>query len=207
MKSKATKKPHCNHQKLHTRRVESGNGSGHIVACDACDEFAEYKPGKKDTSTKSFRLLLDEVGPWNGSYKERNFQDFNPNPPKTEPPIKDSGERRDFATGARRDIRDGKGRFDLLPCKALRRMARHFEKGAVKYGIRNWEKGMPLSDYMDSALRHAFAHLEGKRDEDHAAAAAWNLLCFLDTEERIAEGTLPKELDDMPPAIPPTTPT
>lgn len=29
--------------------------------------------------------------------------------------IKDSGERREFSTGAMRDIQDGNGRMDLLP--------------------------------------------------------------------------------------------
>ena len=33
--------------------------------------------------------------------------------------LKDSGERREFATGAARDIADGKGRCDLLPLAVL----------------------------------------------------------------------------------------
>lgn len=110
--------------------------------------------------------------------------------------IKDSGRREDFQTGSRRDIRDGKGRFDLLPARAIRRLARHFEAGGKKYGDRNWEKGQPISRYMDSALRHAFSYLEGQRDEDHLIAAAWNLMCAADTEERIREGILPPTLLD-----------
>ncbi|SRR6266545_4544726 len=112
--------------------------------------------------------------------------------------IKDSGQREDFSTGSRRDIRDGKGRFDLLPCRAIRRLVRHYEAGAKKYGDRKWEKGQPLSRYVDSALRHAFAYLEGQRDEDHLIAAAWNLLCLADSEERIKEGLLPESLADIP---------
>ena len=119
-------------------------------------------------------------------------------PPASGHPLQDSGERRDFATGSRRDKRTGKGRFDLLPARALRRLARHFEAGAVKYGDRNWEKGQPLSVYLDSALRHATIYMEGKTDEDHLIAAAWNLLCLADTEERIKEGLLPRELRDLP---------
>lgn len=103
-----------------------------------------------------------------------------------------------FQTGSQRDTRQNKGRFDLLPARALRLLAKHFESGAVRYGGRNWELGQPLSRYMDSALRHAFSHVEGKRDEQHAIAAAWNLLCMVDTEERIREGKLPAELDDLP---------
>lgn len=113
-------------------------------------------------------------------------------------PIKDSGKRQDFETGSKRDTRDGKGRFDLLPMRALTRLARHFEGGAKKYGDRNWEKGQPISRYMDSALRHACKYMQGERDEDHLIAAAWNIMCAADTEERIKEGTLPKELNDIP---------
>lgn len=113
------------------------------------------------------------------------------------PTLKDSGAREEFATGSRRDSRAGKGRFDLLPARAIARLARHFEAGGVKYGPRNWENGQPLSRFMDSGLRHAFAHLQGKRDEDHLIAAAWNLLCMADTEERIKAGLLPATLDDL----------
>ncbi len=111
---------------------------------------------------------------------------------------KSSGTQRAFTTGSVRDSREGKGRYDLLPTRAIRRLAQHFERGAKRYSDRNWEKGQHLQSYMDSALRHAFSYLEGKRDEDHAAAAAWNILCMIDTEERIRAGILPKELDDLP---------
>lgn len=114
------------------------------------------------------------------------------------PTIKDSGVRENFDTGSRRDSRSGKGRYDLLPCRALRALSKHFEGGAIKYDARNWEKGQPLSRYVDSALRHLFNHLEGMRDEDHAAAAAWNVMAMMDTKARIDEGLLPKELDDLP---------
>jgi len=51
---------------------------------------------------------------------------------------------------------------------------------------------------LDSGLRHACKYLQGERDEDHLIAAAWNLMCAADTEERIAAGLLPKELNDVP---------
>ncbi len=114
------------------------------------------------------------------------------------PVVKDSGSRENFATGSRRDTRDGKGRFDLLPARAIRRLARHFEAGSAKYGDRNWEKGQPISRYADSGIRHAFDFLEGKQDEDHLAAAVWNFLCLMDTQERIASGVLPQSLADLP---------
>ncbi len=124
----------------------------------------------------------------------------------TTPIIKDSGKREEMPTGSRRDTREGKGRFDLLPARAIARLARHFEGGALKYGDRNWEKGQTLSRYFDSALRHAFLHLRGERDEDHLIAACWNLLCAVDTEERIKECLLPVCLDDLPALPPPEWP-
>lgn len=111
--------------------------------------------------------------------------------------VKDSGKRESFTTGSRRDTREGKGRFDLMPPKALRRLARHFENGAVKYGDRNWEKGQPQSRFLDSALRHLNNYLDGLRDEDHLSAAAWNVLCMIHQEERFAQGWN-SELNDLP---------
>jgi len=115
--------------------------------------------------------------------------------------VKDSGERQEWNTGSVRDTRHGKGRYDLLPVYAIKRLAQHFEHGAVKYGDRNWEKGQPLTRYLDSALRHTFQVLEGETDEDHAAAAMWNMAAFIQTQKWIEDGVLPKELDDLTPVI------
>jgi len=112
--------------------------------------------------------------------------------------VKDSGKRQEFETGSVRDTAEGKGRYDLLPPYAIHRLAQHFENGAKVYGDRNWEKGQPLCRYIGSALRHLFRYLGGSREEDHLAAVAWNALAFIETEYRINEGQLPKELDDMP---------
>ena len=112
--------------------------------------------------------------------------------------VQDSGERTEFESGAVRDRQSGKGRFDLLSPLALMRLARHFENGAEKYAARNWEKGMPLSRFFDSAIRHLYKYLSGSRDEDHLAAADWNIHCMIHTEEMIEAGNLPKELNDLP---------
>ncbi|MDE1855035.1 MAG: hypothetical protein KGH57_01795 [Candidatus Micrarchaeota archaeon] len=112
--------------------------------------------------------------------------------------LKDSGKKQVFDSGAQRDSRDGKGRYDLIPNTALRRLAFIYEKGALKYGERNWEKGMPISRFLDSALRHINQHIEGKRDEDHLAQAMWNIAGAIHTEEMMARGRLPKKFDDLP---------
>ena len=111
--------------------------------------------------------------------------------------IKDSGKRRTFSTGSVRDVRDGKGRFDLIPPEFLRAMAKHYELGAAKYGDKNWERGQPLSCYLDSAFRHSTAVLAGDQDEPHAEAAAWNWAAFITTRERILAGILPADLAEM----------
>lgn len=137
----------------------------------------------------------------------------------TTPHIKDSGERREFATGAVRDIREGKGRCDLMPLDVVANylsnetirlisefqrtsdiewlylvlgsleytepytvtleVAKHFEEGAKKYGEWNWQKGIPVKCYIDSAVRHYLKWLRGDNDEPHDRAFVWNILCCI----------------------------
>lgn len=144
--------------------------------------------------------------------------------------IVDSGTRREFDTGAVRDIQEGKGRCDLLPLgvvasiyqmKAERdgyvlfaidgfihtgnpkfladalehflldhtpfgdaewatlflEVSKHFEEGAKKYGEYNWQKGIPVKCYIDSAVRHYLKWRRGDKDERHDRAFCWNILC------------------------------
>ncbi len=97
--------------------------------------------------------------------------------------MKDGGSRDAYGSGAVRESRAKKGRFDLLSPIALRRLAIVCEKGALKYQERNWEKGMPISRLLDSALRHINQYVEGYRDEDHLAHAMWNLMAALHFDE------------------------
>jgi len=108
--------------------------------------------------------------------------------------VKDSGKREKFETGSRRDMRKGKGRFDLVPSYPLQRLAQHYENGASKYGDRNWELGQPLARYVDSALRHINKWMLGYREEDHLSAAVWNIFSIMYTEQKITEGKLPPSL-------------
>lgn len=143
--------------------------------------------------------------------------------------ILDSGQRREFDTGAVRDIQEGKGRCDLLPlsvvcplmerqeyanilyhineyleagyseslyaslhlfaqCKGwsiptmIMEVSKHYEEGALKYGEYNWQKGIPLHCYIDSAVRHFLKFVDGRDDEPHDRAFVWNLLCALWTQ-------------------------
>ena len=136
--------------------------------------------------------------------------------------ILDSGDRREFSTGAVRDMSEDKGRCDLMPlnvvsyllgkdpviyniwcfqntgdverlytalawfinkaygCNAetmLLELAKHFAEGAKKYGESNWQKGLPVSCYIDSAVRHYLKWHRGDTDEPHDRAFCWNLAC------------------------------
>ena len=153
----------------------------------------------------------------------------------TEPHIKDSGDRTQFESGAVRDMREGKGRCDLMPlevvsnalsdptilelklflntrntfhlytclnqfasvyddgktkasekeivtqrrCSMFLEVAKHFEEGAKKYGENNWQKGIPVHCYIDSAVRHYLKWLRGDKDEPHDRAFVWNLMCCI----------------------------
>lgn len=113
---------------------------------------------------------------------------------------KDSGVRQHYATGARRDTQSGKGRYDLIPPEALRRLAQLYERGAAKYGDRNWEVGIPVSRCFSSALRHLMQALASEADEDHLAAVLFNVAAIITYRERIAAGLLPDSIDDVYPA-------
>ena len=54
--------------------------------------------------------------------KCEGFSEYKPVGQAAEPTILDSGERREFATGAVRDIQTGKGRCDLLPLMQVARV-------------------------------------------------------------------------------------
>ena len=96
--------------------------------------------------------------------------------------IKDSGNRREFNSGAVRDMAEGKGRMDLLPWSAIMEVSKHCENGAKKYGEHNVDKGIPTHSLCDSAARHLAKYFDGWDDEPHLLAAAWNLLWAIQME-------------------------
>jgi hypothetical protein len=59
---------------------------------------------------------------------------------------------------------------------AMLEVAKHYEEGAKKYAERNWEIGIPLHCYIDSAVRHYLKWVRGDDDEPHARAFLWNIL-------------------------------
>lgn len=146
-----------------------------IHLCDSCkDDFAECK---------SNPVFDDGLG--NDNVIECGGYD-----PVTR--IKDSGNRTEFSTGAVRDLHQGKGRYDLLPWDAIHELALHCEEGALKYGERNCEKGIPIHSLIDSGIRHLSCYLRGMNDEPHLRAALWNIAFAIYMEKHHPE------LQDIP---------
>lgn len=106
--------------------------------------------------------------------------------------IKDSGERTTFTSGAQRDMHEGKGDMASVPWEAILRLSVHYENGAKKYERWNFRKGIPVSSFIDSACRHLAKYQCGCDDEDHLAAAAFNILGAM-----LMENTKP-EMVDLP---------
>ena len=78
----------------------------------------------------------------------------------------------------------GKSPWHLLPTDALRAVVRVLGHGAVKYGDRNWERGMDWSRFYSALQRHITAWWDGE-DKDaesglpHLAHAACCVLFLL----------------------------
>lgn len=76
------------------------------------------------------------------------------------------------------------------PYQVAIELSKHFEEGAKKYGERNWEKGIPIDSYIDSAVRHYLKWNVGYEDEDHFIAFVWNIVCAIWTVEHMDDGTV-----------------
>jgi hypothetical protein len=113
---------------------------------------------------------------------------------------KDSGARQEFESGMRRDLQDGKPRYDLLiPIgwkeNMLKRWAELMERGMMKYGYRNWEKANSEEEYIrfkSSAFRHFIQWFSGEDDEDHAAAIFFNVNAAEYLKNKLEEETKEK---------------
>lgn len=62
--------------------------------------------------------------------------------------------------------------------------AKHFEEGSKKYppaadGTPNWQLGIPVNCYIDSAIRHYLKYRRGDKDEPHDRAFVWNIMCCI----------------------------
>lgn len=129
-------------------------------------------------------------------------EDYKAEPQPQHFQLKDGGTRQTYGSGAQKEDSsktEGKGAFHLVPFAPLQRVAEVWRKGAVKYAPRNWQKGIALSRFVDSGLRHGSqAGLSGKIDEDHLAQCVWNFMALIWTIDQINRGNLPATLNDLP---------
>lgn len=96
-------------------------------------------------------------------------------------------EERVFSTGATRDNCDNKGDMVSVPWESILRLSRLYQEGAKRYERWNFRKGIPVSSFIDSACRHLAKYQCGMDDEDHLAAAAFNVLGAMLMEEIMPE--------------------
>lgn len=113
------------------------------------------------------------------------------------------------ATGAVRSSDADAVRYDLISPIALEAWARTCAEGASKYGDFNWEKGFPIPDILNHAIRHLYLYLAGDRTEEHLAHALWNVGAAIHSEEvwpELNRGKLRRE-GCLPPIPSETIPT
>jgi hypothetical protein len=83
-------------------------------------------------------------------------------------------------TGNVKCLYEALAEFDLWdPVTLLLEVSKHFEEGCKKYGENNWQKGIPVRCYIDSAVRHYLKWFRGDEDEPHNRAFCWNILCCI----------------------------
>lgn len=87
--------------------------------------------------------------------------------------------KRIFESGAQRDSNQGKIRPDLISPYMLKALGKVLADGAGHYGERNWEKGMPLDVFKESAARHYVQWMANETDEDHAAKLIFNVMAYI----------------------------
>lgn len=69
--------------------------------------------------------------------------------------------------------------FHIISPKTYLRLANHYGGGAKKYDPWNWSRGMPLSWFYASLMRHIFAIISDEADEDHLSAIFFNAASIL----------------------------
>lgn len=63
--------------------------------------------------------------------------------------------------------------------RSVQELAKHFQNCLSKYPARNWEKGIPVSSFIDSALRHYTQWQLSQVDEPHEISFLWNIVCAI----------------------------
>lgn len=97
-----------------------------------------------------------------------------------------------FSTGAIRDVQDGKEDYtETISWTAFKRYAQYLTDKKSKYGAGNFKKGIPISSYESSMLRHIQKYMANKyengnieTDQDHLSAILFNVFGIIHEEEQ-----------------------
>ena len=93
-------------------------------------------------------------------------------------------QERVFPTGAKRDSNSDKPFIHLISGYFRQRVGYLFTKGATKYGVGNYLKGIPTEVYLESMDRHLASYMEGDRSEDHLAAIVFGVNGIMLNEQK-----------------------
>ena len=87
-----------------------------------------------------------------------------------------------FEWWAKREDKQDKPRYDLIPLDCLKRLAELYARWAKIYWDRNWEEWYKDEKYIEwmkaSAFRHFIQWMNGETDEDHPMAVIWNIFWY-----------------------------
>ena len=100
---------------------------------------------------------------------------------------------RKFKTGAIRDSEEDKEDYtETISWTALRRFAQYMTSKKSRYGSGNFKKGIEISSYERSLIRHISKYMINKheggnleKNEDHLAAIIFNTLGIMHEEEKM----------------------
>ena len=97
-----------------------------------------------------------------------------------------------FKTGAIRDSQEGKEDYtETISWTAFKRYSQYMTGKKVKYGGGNFKKGIPITNYEQSLLRHVQKYMSNKYEngtteleEDHLSALLFNIFGIMHEEEQ-----------------------
>lgn len=105
-----------------------------------------------------------------GPEKDPEVREVTPNVGPEAPTVTNAAGGKESHTGRR---------MDLIPPRAILKVAEVLHHGAEKYGEDNWHK-LSLATCLNHALIHVYAYQSGDRSDDHLGHAACRLLMALE---------------------------
>ena len=139
-------------EKLRVDNPELDEAEIEVIVREHCPSDFGYYDVMGHTCSEIYTELCARC--WEADYKEDD------DPVTETPTIKDSGERRQFETGAVRDMQEGKGRCDLMPLEVV---ARIIDGDAILEYIAQF-KNTGDTERLYLALRHFAGAFDGLAD-------------------------------------------